>query len=58
MAAIFMASCYQAEFRHTSGKKGNGRSIVRILFRKEPETHGNLRAGEELAALKSKTWEG
>ena len=32
--------------------------VVVFVFREEPEADGNLRAGEELAALKSERGEG
>ena len=37
MAAIFMASCYQAELRFASEQTGIVRGIERLLFREEPE---------------------
>jgi hypothetical protein len=58
MAAIFMASCYQADLRFTSEQTGIIRRFERILFREEPHADGSLRAGEELAALESEKGEG
>ena len=49
MAAIFMASCYQAEFRFASGQTGIVREIESVIFFAEPKADGERRAGEERA---------
>jgi hypothetical protein len=49
MAAGFMASGYQAEFRFAIKQTGNVRRIERVFFPEESEADGNLRAVEELA---------
>jgi len=49
MAASFMSSCYQAEFRFAIEQTGIVRRIERAIFSAEPKADGNLRAVEEWA---------
>ena len=49
MAASFMSSCYQAEFRCAIEQMGIVLGIARDIFPAEPEAEWDLRAVEKLA---------
>jgi hypothetical protein len=57
MAAIFMSSCYQAEFSFAIEQTSIVRRIERAISSTKPEADGDLRAVEKLAGERNSALE-